>query len=93
VRDFRIIKQNGQRLFISYPQVSWRDGETGEIRYKSVLTIPPEQKQAIDQQRELRQRLLLLDLKRSLEKQIGKEFDQGLSARIDAVIFLLERKR
>jgi DNA-binding cell septation regulator SpoVG len=48
VRDFRILKQNGQRAFVSPPQVSWRDPETGEIKYKGILTIPPEQKQRIE---------------------------------------------
>ena len=48
VRDFRIIKQNGQRISVSYPQTSWKEPETGEIRYRSILTIPPEEKQRID---------------------------------------------
>ena len=48
IHDFRVLKQNGQRAFVSPPQVSWRDPETGEIKYKGILTIPPEQKQAID---------------------------------------------
>ena len=48
IHDFRIIKQNGQRAFVSPPQVSWKDPQTGSIRFKGVLTIPPEQKQRID---------------------------------------------
>lgn len=48
IYDFRIIKQDGQRAFVSSPQVSWKDPETGEIKYKSILTIPAEQKQRID---------------------------------------------
>ena len=48
VHDFRIIRQNGQKAFVSPPQVSWKDPETGEIKYKGILTIPPEQKQSID---------------------------------------------
>ncbi len=48
IYDFRITKQNGQRAFVGPPQVSWKDPETGQIRYKSVLTLPPEQKQRID---------------------------------------------
>ncbi len=46
--DFRVVKQNSQRAFVSPPQVSWKDPETGEIKYKGILTIPPEQKQIID---------------------------------------------
>jgi DNA-binding cell septation regulator SpoVG len=48
IHDFRVVKQNGQRAFVSSPQVSWKDPETGQIKYKGILTIPPEQKQRID---------------------------------------------
>jgi hypothetical protein len=48
IRDFRIIKKNGSRAFVSPPTVSWKDPQTGEIKYKGVLTIPAEQKQRID---------------------------------------------
>jgi len=48
IHDFRIIRQNGQKAFVSPPQVSWKDSTTGEIKYKGILTIPPEQKQRID---------------------------------------------
>src|SRR5512139_3583023 len=48
IRDFRIIVQEGHRLSVLPPQTSWKDPETGEIRFKGVLTIPPEQKQRID---------------------------------------------
>jgi hypothetical protein len=39
---------------------------------------------------ELRQRLFLIDFKRSLEKRINNDFDQGLSAKLTAINFLLE---
>lgn len=48
IHDFRIIKRDGQRAVVSPPQVSWKDPTTGQIKYKGVLTIPPEQKQRID---------------------------------------------
>ena len=48
IREFRVVQQNGQRAFVSPPQVSWKNPETGEIKYKTVLTIPPGQKQRID---------------------------------------------
>jgi DNA-binding cell septation regulator SpoVG len=48
IHDFRIIRQNGQKAFVSPPQVSWKDPTTGEIKYKGILTIPPEQKQRIE---------------------------------------------
>ena len=47
IHDFRVIKQNGQKAFVSPPQVSWKDPATGQIRFKGILTIPPEQKQRI----------------------------------------------
>ena len=50
IRDFRIIKESGKRVFVSPPQVSWRDPQTGQIKYRGILTIPPEQKQRIDTQ-------------------------------------------
>jgi len=48
IHDFRVIKQNGQKAFVSPPQVSWKDRETRKIHYKGILTIPSEQKQLID---------------------------------------------
>lgn len=48
IHDFRIVKQNNQRASVLSPQVSWKDPETGTIRFRGVLTIPPEQKQRID---------------------------------------------
>lgn len=48
IHDFRVTKQNGQKVFVSPPQVSWRDPKTGDIKYKGILTIPPEHKQRID---------------------------------------------
>jgi DNA-binding cell septation regulator SpoVG len=48
IYDFRIIKYDDQKAFVSPPQVSWKDPETGQIKYKGVLTIPSEQKQRID---------------------------------------------
>jgi DNA-binding cell septation regulator SpoVG len=48
IRDFRVIKQVGQRVFVSPPQSSWKDPNTGQVQFKGILTIPPEQKQRID---------------------------------------------
>jgi DNA-binding cell septation regulator SpoVG len=48
IHDFRVVKQNGQSISVIPPQVSWREPETGEIRYKGILTIPSEQKQRIE---------------------------------------------
>lgn len=48
IHDFRIVKQNGQKASVLSPQVSWKDPETGTIRFRGVFTIPSEQKQRID---------------------------------------------
>jgi hypothetical protein len=40
IRDFRIIKNNGTRAFVSPPQISWKDPESGEIKYKGIFTFP-----------------------------------------------------
>jgi DNA-binding cell septation regulator SpoVG len=66
IHDFRVIKQNSQRASVSPPQVSWKDPESGEIRYKGILTIPPEQKQRIDVE-------ILFAFQREMEKRNGKQ--------------------
>jgi len=65
IHDFRVIKQNDQRAFISPPQVSWKDPKTGEIRFKGIFTVPPEQKQRIEVE-------ILAAFQREMEKSNGK---------------------
>ena len=48
IYDFRVVQRSGEKASVLPPQVSWRDPQTGQIKYKGVLTIPPEQKQRID---------------------------------------------
>ena len=66
IHDFRIIKQNGQKAFVSPPQVSWKDPTTGEIKYKGVLTIPPEHKQRIEVE-------ILSAFQKEMEKRNGEQ--------------------
>ena len=47
VNDFRIIKQNGQRAWVSPPQASWKD-DAGQMHYRAILSIPGELKQRVD---------------------------------------------
>jgi hypothetical protein len=47
VNDFRVVKQNGQRAWVSVPQTSWKDA-AGEIRYRNLLTLSGELKQRIE---------------------------------------------
>lgn len=66
IHDFRIVKQNGQKASVLPPQVSWRDPETGAIRFKGVFTIPPDQKQEIDVK-------ILAAYQREMELRSGKQ--------------------
>jgi DNA-binding cell septation regulator SpoVG len=47
INDWRIVKQNGQRIWVSVPQSSWRDRD-GIKRYRALLSIPGELKQRIE---------------------------------------------
>lgn len=66
IHDFRVIKQNGQRASVLPPQVSWKDPQTGQIKYKGILTIPSEQKQKIDI-------VILNAYQKEMEKRSGKK--------------------
>jgi DNA-binding cell septation regulator SpoVG len=46
-REFRIIKENGKRLWVACPQISWKDSD-GQLKYKTVVTLPDELKGEID---------------------------------------------
>jgi DNA-binding cell septation regulator SpoVG len=47
IQDFRIIETGG-RLVVDSPQASWRDPATREIRFKSIVTLPPDLKQSVE---------------------------------------------
>lgn len=47
IREFRIIKENDKRPWIVSPQISWKD-QSGQIKYKTVVTLPGEVKGQID---------------------------------------------
>ena len=47
IRDFRVIKENGKRLIVASPQVSWKD-RTGLIKYKTLITFPDDVKGELD---------------------------------------------
>ncbi len=47
IREFRVIKENGKRPWIACPQISWKD-PNGQIRYKTVVTLPDDLKGEID---------------------------------------------
>jgi hypothetical protein len=47
IHDWRIIKHDGQRAWVSVPQASWKDRD-GKIKYRALLSIPGELKQHIE---------------------------------------------
>jgi len=46
-RDFRVVHVEGQRPWVSSPQVAWKDGN-GELKYKTIITFPKELKELVD---------------------------------------------
>jgi DNA-binding cell septation regulator SpoVG len=47
IREWRVIKENGKRPWVASPQISWKD-QDGQIKYKTVITLPDELKGEID---------------------------------------------
>ena len=47
IHEFRIFKRDGQRVQVQAPLASWRDRD-GIIRYRSLLSAPPELMQRIE---------------------------------------------
>ncbi len=48
IREFRIIQEQGKRPWIACPQISWKDPDSGQIKYKTVITFPDQIKGEID---------------------------------------------
>jgi hypothetical protein len=67
IHDFRIVQQDHMKVQIIPPQVSWKDPDTGEIKFKGILTIPSVQKQKIEI-------LILHAYQMEVEKKDGKLF-------------------
>jgi DNA-binding cell septation regulator SpoVG len=47
IYDWRIVKHDGQRAWVSVPQTSWKDRD-GKVKYRALLSIPGEIKQRIE---------------------------------------------
>ena len=47
IREWRVIKDNGKRVWVAPPQLSWK-GPDGRIQYKTIVTLPDELKGEID---------------------------------------------
>lgn len=49
IKDFRVVqKQADHRPFVMCPQNSWKDPSTGEIKFKTVITLPAPLKAKVD---------------------------------------------
>jgi DNA-binding cell septation regulator SpoVG len=48
VRELRIIQDPNKRPWVACPQLSWKDPENGEIRYRTIITFPDQIKGEID---------------------------------------------
>ena len=66
IYDFRIVQRSGEKASVLPPQVSWKDPQTGQIKYKGILTIPPEQKQRIEV-------MILVAYQKEMEKKDAKQ--------------------
>lgn len=47
IYEWRIIKKDGQRAWVSVPMASWKDVD-GKVRYRALLSVPGELKQRIE---------------------------------------------
>jgi DNA-binding cell septation regulator SpoVG len=65
IREFRVIKENGKHPWIVSPQISWKD-QGGQIKYKTILTLPDELKGEID-------RIILNRFTEEMEKKNGNQ--------------------
>ena len=48
IREFRVIQEPNKRPWVACPQLSWKDPESGQIKYKTVVTFPDRLKGEID---------------------------------------------
>ena len=48
IRNWRVTQQNGGRILIEVPQTAYKNKQTGELKFISILTLPPGIKQQID---------------------------------------------
>ena len=47
IYEWRIVKKDGQRAWVSVPMASWKDRDH-KVRYRALLSIPDELKQRIE---------------------------------------------
>ena len=63
IRDWRIIQQEGAKMYVASPQNTWK-APNGEMRYKSTITMPDRLRQKIEL-------LVLPEYERAKEKKNG----------------------
>jgi hypothetical protein len=47
VREWRILKEDGRRLWVAPPQISWKAPD-GQIQYKTLITLPDDVKGQVE---------------------------------------------
>jgi len=48
VRELRIIQDQGKRPWVACPQISWKDPQDNQVKYKTIITFPSQLKGEID---------------------------------------------
>ena len=66
IREFRVIKENGKSPWVVAPQMSWKDPTSGQIRYRTLITLPSELKGEVE-------RLVLNRFAAEMEKRNAEE--------------------
>jgi len=47
LRDFRVMKENGKRLYVKVPFSTYKD-QTGQLRFRPIVVLPDEVRGEID---------------------------------------------
>jgi DNA-binding cell septation regulator SpoVG len=47
IRDFRVMKENGKRLYVKVPFSTYKD-QTGQLRFRPIVVLPDEVRGEID---------------------------------------------
>lgn len=47
IRDFRVIKENGKRLYVKVPFSTYKD-QTGQLKFRPIVVLPDEVRGEID---------------------------------------------
>ena len=48
IRDFRVAQHYGQPLSVEPPKITWKESDTGLIKFKPIVLIPCEDKKIVE---------------------------------------------